>query len=447
MRVSVQGHLILLLGLFSGFVHAGYSTNSSGPFTYGTPEAAHMAWVHAGNMTSTEMDSCTPKTGSHPNFWGQCSSIDPIRSWVGHTSNIYFKEPECQAWMHEGDDGQEGGSECGFCRDGWKDHGADEMPRCKIIRDSEECFEKGELFDDTYKMCVPECEGMVLDGFCLDPYDTEDDDEGKCTPETDGFVGTYGEGNKKTHVCAPFQQECKDNKGTFGIVNGEATCLPEGYGAPECKSGSANDVLVNDGYGFVCETVGNPEEEEDTPPDPNTDTDGDGVPDEYDRSNDPDAGNKQRDEMLDGQKKGNEKLDGANDRLDKLAEIGKEGNSFLDDIEDGIGGINAKLDGLGEAPEGGFSLSVLTDAIPTFSDTATGFGDAIAGTQMAQFAQGLTNIPSSASCPVYVMPQTEYWDSMPMTIHCDIFEEYRGLFSVIFMFFWTGTALFVFLRA
>lgn len=312
--------------------------------------------------------------------------------------------------------------------------------------DPSECFETGGMYDSISKQCVPECAGMVLDGFCLQPY--EDESEEGCTPDTPGFVGSYLHGNKKTNVCAPAQQECTDSGGTFGIVNGEQTCLPEGYGAPQCKSDSISEVLVNDGYGFFCESPNQPEPEEEEPePEPNVDTDGDGQPDEYDRTQDPDAGNKQRDEMIGEQKKANDALGDLADRLDGVKNVGKKGNEMLDDIEDGIGGINSKLDDLNDAPEGGFDTSGLTSVVPTMAESSAELVATFQNSNVGQALGDLVAIPQSTSCPVYQIPSTDYTPAYALDIHCQVFEDYRGILSALFLFFWTGTALFVFFKA
>jgi len=351
---------------------------------------------------------------------------------------------------------------------------------CIVPRQPEECYEVGRAFNAPQQQCSDECEFGMLDGFCLAPLEEED----TCTPGSEGFVGSYGSGNQQVHVCGPASQECKDSGGTFGIVNGQATCLPEEYGAPQCKSGSVNDVLVNDGYGFVCETVGDPDSDQEPPeePEPNTDTDGDGIPDEYQRENDPDAGNKQRDEIIEGQAKGNEALEGISDRLDQLVEIGKEGNRHLDGIGGGVGelvemGRAGELAGGGgsgggeglvdddgnhyladieqntretadalEGPEGGYNTDGKGDA-STFGETADRLRLLISDHPTISAVTSVPTIASNTSCPVYTLPANEYFGALTMSVHCQIFDDYRGQLGALFMAIWTLAAVMVFLRA
>lgn len=182
---------------------------------------------------------------------------------------------------------------------------------------------------------------------------------------------------------------------------------------------------------------------------PNTDTDGDGEPDEYDPGNDPTSVDKGINQVNQGMNEANDKLDGANDRLDKISkgiaksnELQDEANGVANDARNTLKEINDKLD----APEGGFNTEGLL-GIPTMTETATSFKTAVLGNELIQSVGGLTEIPSHTSCPVWTIPATDYWEAKPMNVHCDILEEYRGTFSVIFMFFWTGIAIYAFLRA
>jgi len=336
-----------------------------------------------------------------------------------------------------------------------------------------ECYENGLSYDNETQQCVEVCEHGELNGACLLPPE----DNNECTKESPDYRGevVIAYGKPPIPACGDFDQCSGDQPGQVGLFNGELRCLPEDFGVPECKGDS---ITVVDEYGFVCEPLTNKPEEPETPEEPNTDTDGDGQPDEYNPDNDPNIQRKQLDRMNDNQEQ-------ANDSLANLENIGKGTNSRLDDINSGVselvqmgrdgelggGGSVGSSDGLqndqGEdylgdladikqntkdtadalqAPEGGFDTSGWLNA-PTFEQSINGFGNAVSQSQIGQLVSGVSNIPSSSTCPVYVIPGTDYWEPMNMDVHCDILEKQRATLSVLFMFFWTVSALFLFFRA
>lgn len=119
---------------------------------------------------------------------------------------------------------------------------------------------------------------------------------------------------------------------------------------------------------------------------------------------------------------------------------------LLGDANDKQDGTNEKLDKIIDGEEGGLSTEGLGDA--------PGFGDSIGRLQTAFFdhptIQKVTTLPSLAegsSCPVFTIPANDYWDALTMDMHCTVLEDYRGMLSGMFLFFWTVLAIFAFLRA
>ncbi|MCG7200883.1 hypothetical protein MD273_14195 [Marinobacter pelagius] len=309
----------------------------------------------------------------------------------------------------------------------------------------EECSEIGELYDPTTQQCVTECEYGMFNGSCLLPPE-ENPECSKDSPDYRGEV-VLGYGTSPIPACGNFDQCSGNTPGQVGFVNGELRCIPEDYGIPSCQGDS---ITVIDEYGFVCEPLSDVPEEPETPEEPNTDTDGDGTPDEYQRENDPESVDKGLDKVQEGINDTNTKLDGTNKRLDK---VGKALEGVNKNLKDGLGTANQTLNSINDtlnnafdAPEGGFSSEGL-NVIPTLTETATGFKQAIMGNELIQAVGGLAEIPSQTSCPVWTVPSTPISDAQTITIHCDILEDNRGVFSLLFMFFWTGVALFAFLRA
>jgi len=119
---------------------------------------------------------------------------------------------------------------------------------------------------------------------------------------------------------------------------------------------------------------------------------------------------------------------------------------LLGDANDKHDSTNEKLDKIIDGEEGGLSTEGLGDA--------PGFGDSVGRLQTAFFdhptIQKVTTLPSLAegsSCPVFTIPANDYWDSLTMDMHCTVLEDYRGMLSGMFLFFWTVLAIFAFLRA
>lgn len=444
MRLSVQGCLILWLCLFALIVpstasadltsgNEKYVQNCKGSsYDYGDPVATWVAGMEANGYVKAWVSEGMNSSG---NCWtgtgGVCPASHPYYTGDknGNGSPICASENQCEApyVMIE----TEPGSGVFYCG----------LPP----QEPEACHENGEIYDPQTEQCVTECEHGMFNGSCLLPPE----DNSECNSDSPDYRGeiVLGYGQSPVPACGDFDQCSGDTPGQVGMVNGELRCIPEDYGVPQCQG---DTITVIDEYGFICEPLENqPEEEPDAPEEPNTDTDGDGEPDEYQRENDPESVDKGLDKINEGVGETNNKLDGMNDLLDKIGkgiaksnELQDEANGVADESRDTLKEINDKLD----APEDGFNTEGLL-GIPTMTETANSFKTAVLGNELIQSVGGLTEIPSHTSCPVWTIPATDYWEAKPMNVHCDILEEYRGTFSVIFMFFWTGIAIYAFLRA
>ncbi|MBY6073407.1 hypothetical protein KUV35_19035 [Marinobacter salsuginis] len=308
---------------------------------------------------------------------------------------------------------------------------------CRSPQEPEECYENGQIYDAEYGRCVLDCPNGQLNGVCL--QDTGDNAE-ECNADSPDYKGFIGNGATKHNLCTS-NMECEG--GAFGLVNGTPACIPDEYGPPTCPSDGA---LVIDEYGFVCESVNDAPEEPETPEEPNTDTDGDGQPDEYDRENDPTSVDKGLDKVQDGISDTNNKLDGTNQRLDKVGKgidaVNKNLNEGLGTANQTLGQINDKLDG----PDSGYSTDGLGDA-PTFQESTERLRTGIATNPTIQAVTTIPSIASNNTCPVWTIPSTDYWSAMTIDSHCQILNDHRGLLSMLFIAVWTIAAVFVFLRA
>jgi hypothetical protein len=316
-----------------------------------------------------------------------------------------------------------------------------------LNREPGECSAIGKAEAQTSEgaFCVEECEHGMFNGVCLPPPEPEKE----CTKDSPDYRGVLVQGYGKPVItaCGDFDQ-CADGKpGKVGLVNGELRCIADDYGqGNEC---APDEIFIVDQYGVICAGLVDTPEEEPTPEDPNTDTDGDGQPDEYNPDNDPNIYRKQLDDLNEGQ-------DQANKSLGNLEKIGKGTNDRLDDIgnelknnSDGIGElvgftkqINDKLD----APDGGLSTDSLGNA-PEFGESATRLKNALFGHPTIQAVTTIPTIGTSTTCPTWKIPANDYWDALTLDVHCAILEDYRSTLSVLFLFFWTVVAIFLFLRA
>ena len=308
---------------------------------------------------------------------------------------------------------------------------------CRSPQEPEECYENGQIYDAEYGRCVLDCPNGQLNGVCLE--DIGDNAE-ECNSDSADYKGYIGNGATRYNLCTS-NMECEG--GAFGLVNGTPACIPDEYGPPTCPS---NGVVVIDEYGFVCESVSDAPAEPEISEEPNTDTDGDGEPDEYRRENDPESVDKGLDNVRDGISETNDKLDGSNQRLDKVVNALDAAN---DNLVEGLGTANETLNDISnklDGPEGGYNTDGLGDA-PTFEESAERLKTIISTNPTIQAVTTIPSIASNNTCPVWTIPATDYWSAMTMDSHCQILNDHRGLLSTIFIAVWTLAAVFVFLRA
>ena len=451
MRVSVQGCLILLLCFVSFSVSAAWLNEPDNAIIYTKNTASSPE--QASSKLSDVLAACNSQypqgcQGESGEKYGQYRYI----VW-------YFDPSSCPS-------GQVWSSEEGKC--------------VLEPKTQEECQELGQLLDPDTKQCVTECpSGSYLNGVCLPPPEPEQECQAPDPKTGEGGSPNYrgqvvlGYGKPPINACGDFDQCSGDKPGQVGFFNGELRCISEEYGAPDCKGES---IMVLDDYGFACEPLTNVPEAPDSPEDPNTDTDGDGQPDEYSPDNDPNINRKQLDKLNENQQKGNESLKnlegigkGTNDRLDDikqgvndLVEMGRngelaggggaggngeglkdgEGNDYLKDIKQNTRDTADAL----EAPEGGLNTEGLGNA-PEFGESATRLKNALFGHPTIQAVTTIPTIGTSTTCPTWTIPANDYWDALTLDVHCAILEDYRSTLSVLFLFFWTVVAIFLFLRA
>ncbi|WP_417567719.1 hypothetical protein [Marinobacter sp.] len=407
------------------------------------------------------------------------SASDGCSIQAGYVT-AYRDTGSCPAYIHEKNHitGEQPVGDCG-CEDGWTDAGVGANPRCELNdQPPEECKEHGLAHDPVSGICQPECEHGMLNGACLPP--PEDDNE--CTSETDDYRGeiVLGYGKPPVSFCGDIDQCSGSADGQIGIVNGKVRCLPKDYGVPECKGES---ISVVDDYGFVCEPLTNKPEEPDTPEAPNTDTDGDGEPDEYQRENDPESVEKGLDNVEKAINEGNAKTDQSNEHLGKienavksiadnvssLEQMGKngelsggggsggngtglvndQGEDYLGDLADIKQNTKDTADTLTEikdGPDDGYSTDGLGDA-PTFAESSERLQLTITNNPTIHAVTTVPSIASNNTCPIWTIPATDYWQAMPIDSHCQILDDHRGLLSMLFIAVWTLAAVFVFLRA
>ncbi|SNC76940.1 hypothetical protein SAMN04487881_3690 [Marinobacter sp. es.048] len=469
MRLLVQGCLILGLCLLSSFTHAGFPPLLDGAVVH---------WSKTASKNCTSSGGCDPSPGSNiaeqaADYLPGCQAQHPgkqcvIQSysdpkevrfvsggvtyyvWRGG-ARVVAQETSCAALTHEpdpitGNVGSTNEDDCS-CATGWVSSGQDPGVApfdCQIPdQQPEECYENGQIYDAENGYCVLDCPNGQLNGVCL--QDTGDNAD-ECNADSPDYKGYIGNGSTKTNLCTS-NMECEG--GAFGVVNGTPACIPDEYGPPTCEIES---VLVLDEYGYVCgkpQDAPEPGQEPDEwwkDEEPNTDTDGDGEPDEYNRENDPTSVDKGLGKIADGLGDTNDKIDGTNQRLDKVGKgidaVNKNLNEGLGTANQTLGQINEKLDG----PESGYSTDGLGDA-PTFQESTERLQTSIANNPTIQSVTTIPTIASNNTCPVWTIPSTDYWSAMTMDTHCQILNDHRGLLSMLFIAVWTIAAVFVFLRA
>ena len=174
--------------------------------------------------------------------------------------------PDDNEFLHE-----QGPSECGFCRPGFK-LAPGQTPICQLEQEPPECLENGEYYEKG-GYCVPECaSGSSLDHYCNNFPDPE------CSSDSADYEGTIGWGNDQRPVCSG-ETSCDEGERYAFKENAEGSwsgyCINNEANPPVCPNGFEGALVFTDG-GFACEGL-NPEEGgEDTP---DGDSDGDGEAD------------------------------------------------------------------------------------------------------------------------------------------------------------------------
>lgn len=468
MRISIQGCLILLLCffIFSGDLYA-----ASGQFGSTSCGAAYGSW----KPPSYSQSNADAHDAVKPDGIADCAAKMPalLDACIAEKGSCFAKVTVDQYAVFDGANYVSRYREYPYWTDlqcaspNIIDQNGDCVPppceepdfidpetgECRSPQELEECRETGDLFDPKTSSCVAECPSGALNGICLE---TPEPDPDTCDANSDDYRGTVnqGFGNPPLAICGDTTCTTGGKPGQSGIFNGELVCLAEDYGAPKCQGGT---ITVIDEYGFICAGIDEPEDEEpETPEEPNTDTDDDGVPDEYQPDNDPNINRKQLDELKKGQDK-------ANKSLENLENLSGKGNKILEGIKKDTGKANDLLDGIEKntddsvgllrqisdamkAPEGGYNTDGLGDA-PTFSESSDRLQLAITSNPTIQAVTTVPSIASNNTCPVWTIPATDYWQAMPIDSHCQILDDHRSLLSMLFIAVWTLAAVFVFLRA
>jgi hypothetical protein len=447
-RLLIQGCLILWFGFFSSSVFSSTEfraeKRSDGSYVYGSSPS---------QVANLALDCPGGDEGVISNTWEVTPDPTDYDNWQNHSQykiscpwpageyftlvEVKYAEECSEVWSHQEDPitGEKPSPNC-TCETGWEDAGEGMSPRCVIDRDQEasECYENGQIYDAERGYCVLDCPEGQLDGVCLQAPSANDD---SCNSESPDYQGFIGNGNTKHNICES-DMECEG--GSAGVVNGTMACIPDEYGPPSCPSDA---TVVIDEYGFVCATNNDaPEPDPDAPQEPNTDTNGDGEPDVYDPSNDPVSTDKAINDLKDSVDQGNENSELTNQRLDKIGEAIDKSNELQDESNGVLDDIRNNL----EAPEGDFSKGDFDGLVPTFSESASGFKSAVSGHAAVQTVTSLT-VGTNNSCPVYLLPATPISDPILMDVHCNILNDYRGIISAMFLFFWSGLALFTFMKA
>lgn len=424
--VSLQRSLILLLCLFSLSAHARTKAEATTACqTYIGPLQGHPTYSY----------SCVDKP-----IAGNPSIVAVMSGNGSSTDQAYWAyEPEvCETFSHEGSQD----SECGLCRPGYvqvEGTGYTAPFQCMLNREPGECADLGlsEVQTSQGAFCAEECEYGMFNGVCLPPPEPEKE----CSKESPDYRGVIVQGYGKPVIpaCGDFDQCANGSPGKVGFVNGELRCIADDYGQEnEC---AADEIFIVDQYGVICAGLEDTPEEEPTSEEPNTDTDGDGQPDEYDPDNDPNINRKQLDDLNEGQ-------DQANKSLGNLEKLAKGTNDRLDDIS----GETSELVGLTKQIKDKLEISdnATGPNLPeegTITASLDRMNTAIFGHPTVDAFTTIPQLPSVTSCPIYTIPATKWTEPLTMDMHCVILEENRSILSLIMVAVWSLTAIAVFLRA
>lgn len=266
--------------------------------------------------------------------------------WRGGARVVATPLEPCAQRTHEG--GVPDGAECGVCSEGFipatgaydpeSGSGTPAPAQCMRNREPGECKLEGlfEVQTDQGAYCVPECQGIGLDGFCIDEVE-KDPDEPQCGPDHPDFKGVAGYGGEAVLVCGEPENNCPSDF-TWGVVQkGNTTvesCFPNAYNPPKC---SGTDVLTQNQWGgFACLPLRKPGDDDQPggPNDPNNgDSDGDGQGD----------------------------ITGITGQLQDIKKLLGRGNTNTDNINETLKGIGKQIkdgtkaitDAIGNIPGGG----------------------------------------------------------------------------------------------
>ncbi|MEC9386961.1 hypothetical protein [Marinobacter sp. bablab_jr008] len=269
--------------------------------------------------------------------------------WRGGARVVATPLEPCAHQTHEG--GVPDGAQCGMCADGYipatgaydPESGSSVTAPAQCMRNREpgECQLEGlyEVQTEQGAYCVPECQGIGADGYCIDQVE-EDPDQPECGPDHPDFKGVAGYGGEAVLICGDPQNNCKalGDGYTWGVVEKNGTtvesCFPNAYNPPQC---SGTDVLKRDQWGgFACLPLRKPGDNDQPggPNDPNNgDSDGDGQGD----------------------------ITGITGQLQDIKKLLGRGNTNTDNINETLKGIGKQIkdgtkaitDAIGNIPGGG----------------------------------------------------------------------------------------------
>lgn len=297
---------------------------------------------------------------------------------------------------------------------------------------------------------------------------TSNPDPDGCDPSSPDYAGsiTDSEGNISDY-CNDRRCEGQDSP---GYVNGEFVCIPPDYGPPDCKFDTIAVAAGENGDGgWTCVPPDNQPE----PPEP-PDSDGDGTPD----ANDPDSNDSDGDGNPDSQGSDHDG-DGVSNSDDPdyqsqygdgaAAQASRDNGTKIDQTNEALNDLNQQIQnqGLAQGKTNDLldglngNLLELTDHVTADSTATAGLLDGVqtvgesnqaiaTAWQSHPTISSFSQIPTltvSNSCPVFVIPATQFFSAIPMTIICEVLEDNRAILSLLFMGLWTLAAASVFMRA
>jgi len=295
----------------------------------------------------------------------------------------------------------------------------------------ESCEEKGQYLDTETQSCVDSCPGIAWGGSCIKPPEPENE----CESSSPDFQGTAGWGDNTVPVCGG-ESTCGSGQKYqyFENADGSMTggCVADDSGVPECPGGVKGMAVITE-WGYTCQSVDTPEQ----PEAPNTDTDGDGTPDTYDRTNDPDAMGKGFDKLGDKMDKTNQLLTNLNNKAmggGGGASGGGEGlkneagDDYLDGIEDNTKRSADNSDELNGAlkPNG-----ELTSTENTFGGITDQF---LADVQGAPILSAFDAVSVSGACQVYEIDASAVGlGSYSFGYHCAFADQYGAWLGALML--------------